>query len=117
LVPRLFDVTAGAVLIGGVDVRDLAPEVLWTGIGLIPQKPYLFSGTVASNLQYGKPDATEAEMWEALEVAQAADFVATMPGGLEDGQVVGVGTHRQLVETCPTYAEIVASQMSEEEAA
>src|SRR5262249_11367843 len=83
LVPRLCDVTGGSVLIDGVDVRDLAPEVLWSRIGLVPQKPYLFSGTVASNLQYGKPDATEAEMWEALEIAQAAEFVADMPGGLE----------------------------------
>lgn len=83
LVPRLFDVTAGAVLVDGVDVRDLQPDLLWNRIGLVPQKPYLFSGTVASNLRYGKPDATEAEMWEALEIAQARDFVAAMPGGLE----------------------------------
>ena len=81
LVPRLFDVTAGAVLVDGVDVRELDPEVLWSRIGLVPQKPYLFSGTVASNLRYGKPDATDEEMWEALEVAQAADFVRAMPAG------------------------------------
>jgi ATP-binding cassette subfamily B protein len=83
LVARLFDVTEGAVLVGGVDVRQLAPDVLWHRIGLVPQKPYLFSGTVASNLRYGKPDATEEELWEALEVAQARAFVAAMPGGLD----------------------------------
>ena len=83
LVPRLFDATEGTVLVDGVDVRDLQPEVLWDRVGLVPQKPYLFSGTVASNLQYGKPDATEEQMWEALEIAQARDFVAAMPGGLE----------------------------------
>ena len=75
LVPRLFDATGGAVLVDGVDVRDLEPELLWSRIGLVPQKPYLFSGTVASNLRYGDPDATDDELWEALEVAQAADFV------------------------------------------
>ena len=196
LVPRLFDATAGSVLVGGVDVRELDPDVLWQTMGLVPQKPYLFSGTVASNLLYGKPDATEAEMWEALEVAQAADFVRAMPGGLEaridqggtnvsggqrqrlsiaralvrkpdiylfddsfsaldlatdarlraalvpytreaavvivaqrvstistadeivvldDGRIVGIGTHTQLLETCPTYEEIVSSQLSAEE--
>ena len=83
LVARLFDVTSGAVLVGGVDVRELDPQILWSRIGLVPQKPYLFSGTVASNLRYGAPDATEEEMWEALGVAQASDFVAAMPGGLE----------------------------------
>lgn len=82
LVARLFDVTSGSVLIGGVDVRELDPDVLWHRIGLVPQKPYLFSGTVASNLRYGKPDATDEELWAALEVAQARDFVAAMPGGL-----------------------------------
>jgi ATP-binding cassette subfamily B protein len=82
LIPRLFDTTSGSVLIDGVDVRELDPEILWSRIGLVPQKPYLFSGTVASNLRYGKPDATEADMWEALEVAQASDFVTAMPGGL-----------------------------------
>ena len=71
------------MLVDGVDVRELDPDLLWSSIGLVPQKPYLFSGTVASNLRFGKPDATEAEMWEALEVAQAADFVRAMPGGLE----------------------------------
>ncbi len=196
LVPRLFDATGGSVLVDGVDVRELDPYVLRERIGLVPQKPYLFSGTVASNLQYGKADATEAEMWEALEVAQARDFVAAMPGGLEarivqggtnvsggqrqrlaiaralvrkpevyvfddsfsaldlatdarlraalgpytldatvlivaqrvstiraadqimvleDGETVGLGTHRELVSDCPTYAEIVASQHAERE--
>ena len=195
LIPRLFDVTAGSVLIGGVDVRDLDTDFLWSTIGLVPQRPYLFSGTVASNLAYGKPDATEAEMWEALEVAQATDFVRRMPGGLEaridqggtnvsggqrqrlaiaralvrkpdiylfddsfsaldlatdarlraalepytadsavlivaqrvstitsadrilvleDGEVVGMGTDAELRDTCPTYAEIVQSQIGEQ---
>lgn len=82
LVPRLFDATSGTVLVGGVDVRELDPDALWSRVGLVPQKPYLFSGTVASNLRYGKPDASEDEMWEALAVAQAADFVRAMPGGL-----------------------------------
>jgi ATP-binding cassette subfamily B multidrug efflux pump len=198
LVARLIDVTEGAVLVDGVDVRDLEPDELWRRIGLVPQKPYLFTGTVASNLAYGKPDATEDEMWEALRVAEAADFVAAMPGGLDariaqggtnvsggqrqrlaiaralvrkpeiylfddsfsaldvatdarlrarlrpwtrdatvlvvaqrvstivsadqilvldDGHPVGLGTHDQLVESCPTYAEIVASQLREGEAA
>jgi ATP-binding cassette, subfamily B, multidrug efflux pump len=83
LIPRLFDVTSGRVLVDGIDVRELDPEVLWSKIGLIPQNPYLFSGTVASNLRYGKPDASEAEMWEALEIAQARDFVEAMPDGLD----------------------------------
>src|SRR3954447_2037308 len=83
LVPRLFDVTSGGVYVDGVDVRDLDQEVLWSRLGLVPQKAFLFSGTVASNLRYGKPDATEEEMWEALEVAQARDFVEAMPEGLE----------------------------------
>jgi ATP-binding cassette, subfamily B, multidrug efflux pump len=194
LVARLFDVTAGAVLLGGVDVRDLDPEVLWNRIGLVPQKPYLFSGTVRSNLRFGKPDATEEELWTALDVAQAADFVASMPGGLdapieqggsnvsggqrqrlsiaralvrradvylfddafsaldtatdarlraallpytrqaavlavaqrvssivnadqivvlENGGVAGLGTHADLLRTCPTYVEIVDSQLRE----
>ncbi len=83
LVPRLFDATSGAVLLGGVDVRDLDTAHLWSRIGLVPQRPFLFAGTVATNLAYGKPDATETEMWEALGVAQAADFVRRMPGGLQ----------------------------------
>jgi ATP-binding cassette subfamily B protein len=83
LVPRLFDATSGSVIVGGVDVRELDPDVLWGSIGLVPQRPYLFAGTVASNLEFGRPDATEEQMWEALEVAQAADFVRAMPGGLQ----------------------------------
>jgi ATP-binding cassette subfamily B protein len=198
LVPRLFDVTGGTVLVDGVDVRQIEPELLWSRIGLVPQKPFLFSGTVASNLRYGNPDATDDELWQALEIAQARDFVAAMPGGLDasiaqggsnvsggqrqrlaiaralvrrpgiylfddsfsaldlatdarlraalvpvvadavllivaqrvstilhadqilvidDGRQVGLGTHHELLETCPTYAEIVASQLTEEEAA
>jgi ATP-binding cassette subfamily B multidrug efflux pump len=198
LIARLADVTDGTVLVDGVDVRDLAPEALWSRIGLVPQHPFLFSGTVASNLRFGRPQATEAEMWEALRVAQAADFVEAMPGGLdapitqggtnvsggqrqrlaiaralihrpeiylfddsfsaldlatdarlraaltpyvalattivvaqrvstivdadriivlEDGRVVGQGTHAELLSGCPTYAEIVASQLTATEAA
>ena len=83
LIPRLFDATSGSVLLDGVDVRDLAPEALWSRVGIVPQKPYLFSGTVASNLGYGKENATEEEMWTALRTAQAEDFVRAMPGGLD----------------------------------
>ena len=83
LIPRLFDATSGAVSLDGVNVRDLAPEALWSRVGVVPQKPYLFSGTVASNLTYGKEDATEDEMWAALRVAQAEDFVRNMPGALD----------------------------------
>lgn len=198
LIPRLFDPTQGEVEVDGVDVKRLDPDLLWSRIGLVPQKPYLFTGTVASNLRYGKPDATDEELWRALEVAQAKDFVAAMPGGLEapiaqggtnvsggqrqrlsiaralvkkpdvyvfddsfsaldvttdarlrealapetanaavvivaqrvstirtadqivvldDGAVVGLGTHDELLETCPTYAEIVDSQFKAEEVA
>ena len=196
LIPRLYDVTGGRVLVDGVDVRDMEPEELWRRIGIVPQRPYLFSGTVASNLRFGKPDATEEEMWAALEVAQAADFVRDMPNGLdspiaqggtnvsggqrqrlaiaraiikkpeiyvfddsfsaldvatdarlrralaretanatvivvaqrvstiveadqiivlEDGVVVGRGTHDELLATCETYQEIVWSQLGAEE--
>ncbi|MBW0274916.1 multidrug ABC transporter ATP-binding protein [Nocardia sp. MH4] len=83
LIPRLIDVTDGAVYLGGTDVRHLDLELLRGGIGLVPQKAYLFSGTIASNLRYGKPEATDAELWHALEVAQAADFVREMPQGLD----------------------------------
>ncbi|HET9729709.1 MAG TPA: ABC transporter ATP-binding protein [Acidimicrobiia bacterium] len=198
LILRLFDASEGNVLVGGVDVRALDPNVLWSTIGYVPQRPYLFSGTVASNLQFGKPDATEEEMWHALEIAQAKDFVSAMPGGLharieqggtnvsggqrqrlsiaralirqpdiyvfddsfsaldlatdarlraalvpytrqaavvivaqrvstistadniivlEDGEIVGAGTHEALLHGCPTYAEIVASQIGEKESA
>jgi ATP-binding cassette subfamily B multidrug efflux pump len=198
LVARLFDVTEGTLLVGGVDIRQLDPAILWNRIGLVPQKPYLFSGSVRSNLQYGKPDATDDELWTALQVAQAADFVAAMPRGLdatieqggtnvsggqrqrlaiaralvrrpdiylfddsfsaldlatdarlraalvphtrdaavvlvaqrvstirnadriavvEDGCVVGLGTHDELLASCPTYVEIVDSQRSAQEAA
>jgi len=82
LIPRLYDVSSGEVLVDGVDVRDLDPDALWSRIGLVPQKPYLFSGTVASNLLYGRPDATQEQMWEALRIAQAADFVEKLDGGL-----------------------------------
>jgi ATP-binding cassette, subfamily B, multidrug efflux pump len=83
MVPRLYDATGGAVRVDGVDVRDLEPDDLWGRIGLVPQRPYLFSGTVASNLRYGHPDATDEELWAALEVAQGAGFVRAMPDGLE----------------------------------
>jgi ATP-binding cassette subfamily B protein len=191
LMTRLFDVTQGSVMFDGLDVRALDPHALWSRVGFVPQKPYLFSGTIASNLQFGKEDATEQEMWEALRVAQAEEFVRSMPGGLEarivqggvnvsggqrqrlaiaralvrkpefyifddsfsaldltteanlraalapytrdaavvvvgqrvssirsatkimvldDGVVVGLGTHDELLATCPTYEEIVLSQ-------
>ncbi|MET8654800.1 ABC transporter ATP-binding protein [Nocardia aurea] len=83
LIPRLVDVTDGAVIIGGTDVRQADLELLRNQIGLVPQKAYLFSGTVATNLRYGKPDATDDELWRALEIAQAADFVREMPQGLD----------------------------------
>ena len=83
LVPRLFDVTEGSVRVGGVDVRELDQEFLWSAIGLVPQKAFLFSGTVESNLRLAAPEATEEEMWAALETAQAADFVREMDGGLK----------------------------------
>jgi ATP-binding cassette subfamily B protein len=92
LLPRLFDATGGSVLIDGVDVRELDPDLLWGRIGLVPQKAYLFSGSVATNLRYGKPDATDDELWAALETAQAADFVREMPEGL-DAPIAQGGTN------------------------
>jgi ATP-binding cassette, subfamily B, multidrug efflux pump len=92
LIPRLFDATGGSVLVDGVDVRELDPELLSGLIGLVPQKPYLFSGTVASNLRYGRSDATDAQLWRALEIAQARDFVAQMQGGL-DAKIAQGGTN------------------------
>ena len=83
LLPRLIDATTGTVLVDGVDVAALDPDLLWSLIGLVPQKPYLFSGTVASNLRYGKPDASDDELWTALEIAEARDFVRAMPDGLD----------------------------------
>ncbi|MGW2143350.1 ABC transporter ATP-binding protein [Nonomuraea bangladeshensis] len=198
LIPRLFDASAGEVLVDGVNVRELDPAALSRTVGLVPQTPYLFSGTVASNLRYGRPDATDEELWRALEIAQARDFVEAMPGGLEepisqggtnvsggqrqrlaiartlvhqpeiylfddsfsaldyatdarlraalteeiadativivaqrvstirdadrilvldDGRLVGTGTHAELMDDCPTYREIVLSQLTEQEAA
>lgn len=101
LIPRLFDVQSGMVEVGGVDVRRLDPAVLHAQIGLVPQKAFLFSGTVASNLRYGNPEATDEQLWQALEVAQAAGFVAEMPGGLEariaqGGQNVSGGQRQRL---------------------
>ena len=198
LIPRLYDVTGGSLRLGGVDVRDASLEDVWSRIGLVPQKPYLFTGTVASNLRYGDSAATDDELWEALRIAQAEDFVRAMPQGLDspiaqggtnvsggqrqrlaiaralvakpevflfddsfsaldlstdarlrsalrpvtrhtavivvaqrvstiidadhivvldEGKVVGAGRHDELLETCPTYVEIVESQRSAEEAA
>lgn len=198
LIPRLYDATAGTVQVDGVDVRRLDPDLLWSKVGLVPQKPYLFSGTVASNLRYGNPRATDDELWAALKVAQADDFVREMDGQLQasiaqggtnvsggqrqrlsiaralvskpdvyvfddsfsaldvttdarlraalahetedaavvivaqrvstiqgadeilvldKGHIVGRGTHDQLLADCPTYREIVESQLSVEEAA
>jgi ATP-binding cassette subfamily B protein len=82
LVPRLADVTDGAVLVDGVDVRSLDPKRLTESVAIVPQKPYLFTGTIASNLRYGRPDATDDELWQALDTAQARDFVERMPEGL-----------------------------------
>jgi ATP-binding cassette, subfamily B, multidrug efflux pump len=83
LIPRLFDITGGSLTVGGADVREVDLDTLWSRIGLVPQRPYLFTGTVASNLRYGNPDATDEELWEALRIAQAADFVERMPDQLE----------------------------------
>jgi ATP-binding cassette subfamily B multidrug efflux pump len=198
LLPRFYDVTGGSVTIDGVDVRDMRQEDLWGLIGIVPQRAYLFTGTVATNLRYGAPDATDDDLWRALRIAQAADFVAEMEGGLDApiaqgganvsggqrqrlaiaravarrpkvyvfddsfsaldfttdarlraalrdetrdatviivaqrvgtimhadrivvldaGAVVGIGAHRDLLETCETYREIVFSQLTAEEVA
>jgi len=82
LIPRLFDVTGGAVLVNGVDVREADLDRLWSTIGLVPQRPFLFNGTIASNLRFGREEATDDELWHALEIAQAREFVADMEGGL-----------------------------------
>lgn len=92
LLPRLFDATSGSVRVGGVDVRDLDPDTLWASIGLVPQKPYLFSGTIASNLRYGNPEASDDDLWRALTTAQARDFVDALPDGL-DSPIAQGGTN------------------------
>ena len=92
LVPRLFDATDGAVLVDGEDVRTLDPVLLAKTVSLVPQKPYLFSGTVATNLRYGNPDASDEELWHALEVAQAKEFVSKLEGGL-DAPIAQGGTN------------------------
>ena len=83
LIPRLFDATGGTIRIDGHDIRSLHPENVWAAIGLVPQRPFLFGGTVASNLRYGRPDATDEELWDALDIAQAKDFVTKMPEQLD----------------------------------
>ncbi|MGW3187458.1 ABC transporter ATP-binding protein [Streptomyces ardesiacus] len=92
LVPRLFDATDGEVLVNGVDVRTVAPKTLAKVVSLVPQKPYLFAGTVATNLRYGNPDASDEELWHALAVAQAKEFVSALEGGL-DAPIAQGGTN------------------------
>ncbi|MEZ5187490.1 MAG: ABC transporter ATP-binding protein [Microbacterium sp.] len=92
LIPRLFDVTGGTVRVGGVDVREADLDLMWQGIGYVPQKAFLFTGTVASNLRFGREDATDDELWHALEIAQARDFVSEMDGGL-DARIAQGGTN------------------------
>ena len=84
LIPRLFDATGGSVKVHGVEVREADLEALWDGIGLVPQRPFLFNGTIASNLRFGREDATDDELWAALEIAQAVDFVREKPKGLDE---------------------------------
>ena len=198
LIPRFIDVTSGVVKLDGVDLRDQSLESLWSQIGLVPQRSFLFGGTVAQNLRYGKSSASDAELWKALEIAQARDFIEELPeklearvaqggsnfsGGqrqrlaiaralvkepqllifddsfsaldyttdsklrralqeamgettmivvaqrvstilqadqiivLEEGRIVGIGSHTELMQSCATYQEIVLSQLSPEEAA
>jgi ATP-binding cassette subfamily B protein len=92
LLPRLFDVTDGSVLVGGVDVREADLDLLWNSIGLVPQRPFLFTGTVASNLRFGRESATDDELWSALEIAQGRDFVEEMDGRL-DARIAQGGTN------------------------
>ncbi|MDT3330794.1 ABC transporter ATP-binding protein [Microbacterium sp. KSW-18] len=92
LIPRLFDVTGGSVRVAGVDVREADLDELWKGIGLVPQRPFLFTGTIASNLRFGREDATDEELWHALEIAQGRDFVEEMDGGL-DARISQGGTN------------------------
>ncbi|WP_314650125.1 ABC transporter ATP-binding protein [uncultured Microbacterium sp.] len=92
LIPRLFDVSGGAVFVGGTDVREADVESLWKTIGLVPQRPFLFTGTIASNLRYGREEATDDELWKALEIAQGRDFVEEMPDGL-DSRIAQGGTN------------------------
>lgn len=92
LIPRLVDVSDGAVKVGGVDVRNWELEQLWQTIAVVPQKPFLFSGTIASNLRFGRPEATDAELWQALEIAQSKDFVSERPKQL-DSYIAQGGTN------------------------
>jgi ATP-binding cassette subfamily B protein len=114
LIPRLYDVTGGAVLVDGVDVREFAQEDLWSYLGLVPQKAFLFSGTVESNVRFGHPEATDEQVWDALTVAQAAGFVREMPEVLDSeidqggtnvsgGQRQRLSIARALIRPCPIY--------------
>ena len=95
LIPRLFDATQGEVMVGGVNVTALAPQTLANGVGFVPQKPYLFSGTIASNLRYGRPDATDEELWRALDIAQARGFVTDLDARISQGGTNVSGGQRQ----------------------